>query len=108
MQPEDMDDLLFYPFQQAIGEETFQRIQAQLESYDYYEDKQHKDQSSNTLVKSSELEKPARVDYNPTRYATNYFKAIVDRKARWQMGGKHGISVHRKQIDDLSDVYKPD
>jgi len=108
MQPEDMDDLLFSPFQQAIGEETFQRIQAQLESYDYYEGKQHKDPSSNTLVKASELEKPAGVDYNPTRYATNYFKAIVDRKARWQMGGKHGISVPRKQIDDMSDVYKPD
>src|SRR5690606_1040595 len=33
------------------------------------------------------------------------------RKARWQMGGSHGISVPRKQIDDVkaaqSDDYKP-
>src|SRR5699024_3872947 len=39
-----------------------------------------------------------------TRYATNYFKAIVDRKARLQMGGKHGIAVPRRQIDDMDEV----
>lgn len=103
-----MDELLFSPFQQAIGEETFERIQKQLESYDYYEGRQHVEPSSEQLVKASELEQPAGVDYKPTRYATNYFKAIVDRKARWQMGGKHGISVPRKQIDDMDDVLKED
>src|SRR5699024_6770690 len=74
MQAETMAALLCAPFQQTIGEKTFRRIQAQLESYDYYEGKQHKGPSSNTLVKASELEKPAGADYNPTRYATNYFK----------------------------------
>src|SRR5690625_3790315 len=110
MAPEDMDDLLFSPFRQALGEETVERIQTQLENDDYYSGKQHEDENG-TLVKASELERPPGIDYDPTRYATNYFKAIVDRKARWQMGGKHGIAVPRRQIDEMEDVllddYKP-
>src|SRR5699024_3891030 len=65
--------------------------------------KQHRDDFGN-LVKASELERPPGIDYDPTRYATNYFKAIVDRKARWQMGGRHGIAVPRRQIDPLDEV----
>src|SRR5699024_8674369 len=30
----------------------------------------------------------------------------VDRKARWQMSGKHGIAVPRKQIDAMEDVWQ--
>lgn len=110
MDSESMDDVLFSPFQQALGKETFRRIQTQLENYDYYEGKQHRDIYGN-LVNAKDIERPPGIDYDPTRYATNYFKAIVDRKARWQMGGKHGISVPRKQIDDISEVladgYEP-
>lgn len=109
--PQDMDDLLFSPYQQALGAETRERLRKQLENYDYYNGKQHIDPNTGQLVKASELQRPSGLDYDPTRYATNYFKAIVDRKARWQMGGKHGISVPRQQIDDiemtLDEGYEP-
>lgn len=107
MSPEDMDDLLFNAFNQSLGKETRERIRRQLENYDYYEGKQHRDEYGN-LVKATELERPPGLDYDPTRYATNYFKAIVDRKARWQMGGKHGISVPRRQIDPIEEILKDD
>lgn len=105
-----MDDLLFSPFDQALGNETRERLRIQFDNYEYYDGKQHRDRNG-VLVKASELERPPGLDYDPTRYATNYFKAIIDRKARWQMGGKHGIHVPRKQIDDLTttldDNYVP-
>ena len=111
LSPQDMDDLLFEPFQQALGRETYERIQRQLENYAYYGGKQHVDPRTGQMVKADELPRPDGLDYDPTRYATNYFKAIVDRKARWQMGGTHGISVPRKQIDDVkvaqTDDYVP-
>src|SRR5690625_2739654 len=96
-----MDEILFSPFDQALGAQTRERIRKQLENYDYYEGRQHIDPRTGQLVKAAELERPGDLDYDPTRYATNYFKAIVDRKARWQMGGKHGLSVPRRQIDDI-------
>ncbi len=108
MSPPDMDVLLFNPFQQALGHETFARIQRQLRFYDYYEGKQHVDPQTGQLVKASELPRPDGLDYDPTRYATNYFKAFIKRKARWQMGGKHGLSVSPKQIDDMLDAVKPE
>src|SRR5688500_19599476 len=56
---------------------------------------------------TSELQSPCNLvcrllleKKKPTRYATNYFKAIVDRQARWQMGGMNGIAVPRRQVDD--------
>lgn len=110
MSPDDMNALIFNAYRQSLGKETVERVQTQLENYDYYSGKQHVDEYG-ALVKASELPRPPGVDYDPTRYATNYFKAIVDRKARWQMGGKHGISVPRRQIDDTEDVlsegYEP-
>src|SRR5690625_2800846 len=110
MSPDDMNALIFNAYRQSLGKETVERIQTQLENYDYYSGKQHVDEYG-ALVKASELPRPPGVDYDPTRYATNYFKAIVDRKARWQMGGTHGINVPRRQIDDAEDVlsegYEP-
>src|SRR5690625_818470 len=110
MDPEDMDEMLFSPFRQALGKETAERISRQINNYEYYSGKQHENEAGE-LVKAKDLERPPGLDYDPTRYATNYFKAIVDRKARWQMGGKHGIAVPRRQIDDmddvLSEVYEP-
>ncbi|MHC8516783.1 phage portal protein [Sporosarcina sp. ITBMC105] len=100
MTPQDMDTLLFSPFQQALGKTTVERINRQLDNYAYYSGKQHRNQYGE-LVNASEVERPPGLDYDPTRYATNYFKAIVDRKARWQMGGKHGISVPRRQLDAI-------
>src|SRR5690625_2448508 len=107
MSPEEYDEMFFNGFDQALGKETRERIRRQLESYDYYNGKQHVNEYGQ-LVKASELERPAGLDYDPTRYATNYFKAIVDRKARWQMGGKHGIAVPRRQIDDIENVLSED
>ena len=108
--PEDMDNLLFSPFHQALGEATVQRIQTQIDNYEYYSGKQHRNEAGE-LVNAQDVERPPGVDYDPTRYATNYFKAIVDRKARWQMGGKHGIAVPRRQLDDMDEVlaegYEP-
>src|SRR5699024_12072667 len=103
--PEDMDDLLFSPFHQALGEATVQRIQTQIDNYEYYSGKQHRNEAGE-LVNAQDVERPPGVDYDPTRYATNYFKAIVDRKARWQMGGKHGIAVPRRQLDDMDEVLR--
>lgn len=105
MDPEDMDELLFSAFDQALGEETRGRIRQQFENYEYYDGKQHEDESGN-LVDAKELEQPSDLDYKPTRYATNYFKAVIDRKARWQMGGPHSIHVPREKIDEEVETVK--
>lgn len=107
MSPDDINTMIYSKYRQALGKETVERMQRQLENYSYYEGKQHRNEYG-ALVKASELPRPPGVDYDPTRYATNYFKAIVDRKARWQMGGKHGISVPRRQIDAIEEVLKED
>ncbi len=106
--PEEMDDLLFSPFHQALGRQEFERIQKQLLFYDYYEGKQHIDPETGQLVKAWELNRPPGLDYDPTRYSTNYFKAFIQRKARWQMGGKHNVVVNPKQIDTVEETVKPD
>lgn len=106
MSPEDMDELLFSPFEVALGEDTRERIRSQFENYEYYDGKQHMNESGE-LVKAKELERPADLDYDPTRYATNYFKTVINRKARWQMSGKHGIRVIREQVDTLEDTMVP-
>ncbi|AYV74317.1 phage portal protein [Bacillus sp. PK3-056] len=108
MSAPDMDELLFSPYQQALGKSTVERMQRQIRNYEYYEGKQHVDPRTGQLVKASELERPPGLDYDPTRYATNYFKSFIKRKARWQMGGQHGISVSPKQIDSIIDAVKPD
>lgn len=107
MSPEDMDELLFSPFDIALGEQTRERIRTQFENYEYYDGKQHKN-GSGELVKASELDAPNGVEYDPTRYATNYFKSIINKKARWQMGGKHGVTVPKPQIDERLQTLEPD
>ena len=69
MSPESMDEMFFNGFDQALGKETRERIRRQLESYDYYNGKQHVNEYGQ-LVKATELERPAGLDYDPTRYAT--------------------------------------
>jgi len=107
MSPDDINALIFNAYQQSLGKETRERISKQLDNYSYYSGRQHRDDYGN-LVKAEQLERPSGIDYDPTRYATNYFKAIIDRKARWQMGGQHGISVPRRQIDPIEDVLSDD
>lgn len=101
-----MDELLFAPFEVALGEDTRERMRAQFENYEYYDGKQHMNESGE-LVKASELPRPPGLDYDPTRYATNYFKTVINRKARWQMSGKHGIHVIREQIDTTEEMMEP-
>lgn len=105
MAPEDMDELLFTPFELALGEETVERLTVQHDNYQYYEGFQHRNENGE-LVKAEDLEQPPGLEYEPTRYATNYFKAIINRKARWQMGGKHNVVVPRKQIDSAVDAIQ--
>jgi len=105
MSPDDFNDFIFNGFDRSLSVRTRERLMRQFENYDYYNGKQHRDEMGR-LVKAKDLKRPSGVDYDPTRYATNYFKAIVDRKARWQMGGHHGIKVKPKQIDDIDDVFK--
>src|SRR5690625_2400813 len=107
LSPDDLNALIFNAYSQSLGKETRERIRRQLENYDYYSGKQHLNEYGE-LVKADQLPRPPGVDYDPTRYATNYFKAIVDRKARWQMGGRHGIAVPRQQIDNSEDVLTDD
>lgn len=85
--------LIFSPLQQALGAQTWQRIDRQLRDYEYYGGKQHVDPATGQLVDASDLERPPGLDYDPTRFPTNYFKSFIDKKARWLMGGQHGISV---------------
>src|SRR5690625_7704745 len=76
--PDDMNALIFNAYHQYLSKETVERIQTQLENYDYYAGKQHVDEYG-ALVKASELPRPPGIDYDPTRYATNYFKAKIGR-----------------------------
>lgn len=101
-----MDELLFEPFDIALGADTVERLRAQFENYEYYDGKQHFN-TAGELVKAKDLEQPPDLDYTPTRYATNYFKTVINRKARWQMSGKHGIHVPREQVDTIEDTMVP-
>ena len=107
MTPEHLNDLIYTPFQQALGEAEHQRLQKQHANYLYYAGYQHKG-AADELVKAEDLARPPGLDYDPTRYATNYFKTFIKRKARWQMGGKHGIDVTARQIDPPDQASKPD
>jgi len=89
---EDLNDILKLPIEHAIGTKEMDRIHRILSHYDYYDGKQHQDEFGN-FVSANELERPDGMAYDPTRFHTNYFKAFIKRKARWQMGGDHGISV---------------
>jgi hypothetical protein len=108
LSPQKLDELLFSPFQQAIGKYEWERIQRQIRFYEYYEGKQHEHPETGRLVKAKELPRPAGLDYDPTRYATNYFKVFIQKKSRWQMGGNHTVHVIPKQIDPPEVQAAPD
>jgi hypothetical protein len=108
LMPEQMDKLLFEPYGQRIGAETWERINRQFKYYDYYDGKQHVHPVTKQLIRASEMPRPPQLDYDPTRYTTNYFKSFIQRKARWQMGGHHGINVKPKEIDPKEEMASPD
>lgn len=111
LSPQDLDDMIFNPYKQAIGQQEWDRIQRQIRFYQYYEGKQHIDPATGQLVRAEDLTRPVGLDYDPTRYATNYFKTFVQRKSNWQFGGKHTPLVKPKQIDEVTKAveegYKP-
>ncbi|AMQ66674.1 portal Gp-6 family-like protein [Bacillus phage Mgbh1] len=102
LSPDDLNAILKRPIEYAIGEKEVQRLNRIMSYYDYYDGKQHKD-ALGRFVSANELERPDGMAYDPTRFSTNYFKAFIKRKARWQMAGDHGVSVKPKS-QSQSDV----
>lgn len=107
MTPEDLNALIYTPFQQAIGEDEHQRLNKQYRNYLYYEGYQHKG-ASDELVRAEDVPRPPDLDYQPTRYVSNYARLLVKKKANWQMNGEQGIDVPVRQIDPQSLTLKAD
>ena len=103
---EALASLVATPLSTAFGARTLERIRRQVESYDYYKGKQH--MYDGQLIYPDELPRPPGLDYDPVRFYTNYFKTFIQKKARWQMGGQHKISVTPKQIDPQEIRMNPD
>lgn len=101
--PDIVDNLLEVPMEKALGKKEIARINAVQANYDYYHGKQHYDKTTGTYVYATEVEDWDGKDYEPTRFWTNYFKAFIKRKSRWQMAGNHGINV-RPESDSQSDI----
>ena len=95
--PESLDDLLFAPFSQAIGATEHQRLQAQYRNYLYYDGYQHKG-ASDELVRAEDVPRPPGLDYDPTRFVSNYARLLVSKKAKWQMSGAHGIDAKARRL----------
>lgn len=109
MAPQLLAEVVGTPLSKAFGAKTSERIRRQMESYDYYAGKQHN--LDGVLVYPEDLPRPPGLDYDPVRFYTNYFKTFIQKKARWQMGGHHKISVTAKMIDSyeqrISNGYAP-
>lgn len=115
--PDDLSVLLKRPLEKVLSEKEVDKLEKVHYNYDYYSGKQHKDVMGR-LVRSDELDRPDGYAYDPARFETNYFKAFIKRKARWQMAGDHGIEVipdteEESEIDEaqayqelLNDLWK--
>ena len=101
--PDVVDSLLEVPMEKALGKKEIARINAVQANYDYYHGKQHYDKATGSYVYATEVEDWDGKDYEPTRFWTNYFKAFIKRKSRWQMAGNHGINV-RPESDKQGDI----
>lgn len=101
--PDIVDNLLDVPMEKALGKREIDRISSIQANYDYYHGKQHYDKTTGSYVYATEVEDWDGKDYEPTRFWTNYFKAFIKRKSRWQMAGSHGINV-RPESDSQSDI----
>ena len=92
----DKDDITGYSHQ------TQEQIEKILANYDYYNGKQDVDAEGQYIYPTDSIDANG-LDYKPTKYWTNYFKAFIKRKSRWQMAGDHGIDVEPLS-DDERDV----
>lgn len=90
--PDDLTVMLKRPLEKVLSDNEIDKLEKIFYNYDYYSGKQHTDKMGR-LVRAAELERPDGYAYDPARFETNYFKAFIKRKARWQMAGDHGIEV---------------
>ncbi|MCU7556542.1 phage portal protein [Macrococcus capreoli] len=97
--PDTIDRLLERPIETALGKKEIQRINNIQANYDYYNGKQAVDEFGKYIY-STDNDSWDGKDYKPTKYWTNYFKAFIKRKSRWQMAGQHGINVLAKSEDE--------
>lgn len=91
--------MLKRPLEKVLSSNEIDRLEKSIYNYEYYSGKQHKDPMGR-LVRASELGRPDGYSYDPAQFETNYFKAFIKRKARWQMAGDHGIEVKPKMDTD--------
>lgn len=103
LSPDDLTEMLKRPLDKVLANNEVRRLEKALYNYDYYSGLQHKD-AMGRLVRASELDRPSGYAYDPSRFETNYFKAFIKRKARWQMAGDHGIEVVPKDDSDAGTI----
>ena len=101
--PDDLNEILKRPLDKVLSTKEVDRLEKALYNYDYYSGLQHTD-AMGRLVRASELDRPDGYSYDPARFETNYFKAFIKRKARWQMAGAHGIEVIPKDEEDSTSI----
>ena len=101
--PDVVENLLEVPMEKALGQKEIDRINKIQANYDYYHGKQYYDKATDSYMYATDVDDWDGKDYEPTRFWTNYFKAFIKRKSRWQMAGNHGINV-RPKSDDQSDI----
>ncbi|MBH9580120.1 phage portal protein [Staphylococcus felis] len=99
MTPQVIDKILEDSPSGSTGKREIERIKKIRGNYDYYNGKQELDDDGNYIY-STDKKKPNDLDYDPTKYWTNYFKAFIKRKSRWQMAGDHGIDVEPASDND--------
>src|SRR5699024_11483680 len=102
MAPDDLSILLKRPFEKVLSRGEVERLDKVYYNYDYYSGRQHEDVMGR-LVRSYELVRPDGYDYDPASFETNYFKALIKRKARWQRAGDHGLEVV-PNTEDASEI----
>ncbi|RPF54742.1 phage portal protein [Abyssicoccus albus] len=99
--PAVLDSLLKRPIEKALGEREIKRINDIYANYDYYNGKQDVNEFGQYIYPTESTDRKGR-DFEPTRYWTNYFKAFIKRKSRWQMAGQHSIDVKPTKDDRAS------
>lgn len=99
--PDLVDKILERPIEKALGKREIERIDRIQANYDYYHGKQDVDEFGKYIYATDDESWDGK-DYKPTKYWTNYFKAFIKRKSRWQMAGQHGINVVPEDEDDSS------
>lgn len=99
--PDTIETLLKRPIEVALGAAEIERINRIQSNYDYYNGKQDEDEFGNPIYATDSDDWDGK-DYRPAKYWTNYFKAFIKRKSRWQMAGNHGINVVPEDDEESS------